>query len=428
MIKSIFIQLWNRKRSNAFLLVELLLIFCLLWYIVDYFFVLGFNYSIPNYRDVDHTYQVNIRQFPSDHPEYRAEEDKPDVMLANYSRILNTIRNHPDVESIGVSFYNVAPGSDSFRNISFMAPLDTSKRFSPQVFTIDPAEDFLKVFRHTIDNGKKVVSTQDLDWTVQRPIIITKMMEDHFFDGPAPGAKIIGGENVDFTVIGVIDNLKRFDAHRPHYLFFRPESVSKDNINRAEISIRINPSADTRSFITKFKNDITAAVRIGNFHLTSVVSYKKRTQNLDIVYGLTSEIRTRAGMMLFFLINIILCLIGTFWYRVRERREEIGLRMAIGSSRKGIRNLFLAEGLCLLSLIIIPAMILEYQFVHAGLLDTFGRDPSNLMGYLPDRTMVRFLITNALTTLILAIAILSAVCLPAHRAASMPPADALHYE
>ena len=51
----IFTQIWNKRRSNGWLFVELLLVFCLLWYIVDFFFVLEYNRALPSCRDINHT-------------------------------------------------------------------------------------------------------------------------------------------------------------------------------------------------------------------------------------------------------------------------------------------------------------------------------------------------------------------------------------
>lgn len=74
MLKHIFKQLWNRKRANIWIGVELLLVFCLLWYIVDYFFVLEYNKSLHSCRDMDHTWQVEVALFPPEHSEPAGRE------------------------------------------------------------------------------------------------------------------------------------------------------------------------------------------------------------------------------------------------------------------------------------------------------------------------------------------------------------------
>lgn len=105
----------------------------------------------------------------------------------------------------------------------------------------------------------------------------------------------------------------------------------------------------------------------------------------------------------------------------------MGLRMAMGATQQGILRQFFVEGLCLLAIITIPAMLIEMQFVYAGMIDTLGQEGKNL-AFLPDRTVVRFLLTNCITWLVLACMILLAIWIPAKRASRMVPADALHYE
>ena len=119
---------------------------------------------------------------------------------------------------------------------------------------------------------------------------------------------------------------------------------------------------------------------------------------------------------------------GTFWYRIRMRRDEIGLRMAMGSTRTGIRKLLILEGLCLLAIASLPGMLIEIQLIYAGLIETIGKQNNQLVTYLPDHVVLRFILTNCLTWVLLAIAIVAAIWLPADKAAKMEPADALHYE
>jgi ABC-type lipoprotein release transport system permease subunit len=104
------------------------------------------------------------------------------------------------------------------------------------------------------------------------------------------------------------------------------------------------------------------------------------------------------------------------------------LRKALGSSGRNIRNLFFIEGLCLLAVAALAAMMIEFQLVKADVIQTLGKDSGNPTVYLPDRTALRFLITNALTVGILTAVILSALWFPAKRAASVSPVEALKDE
>lgn len=68
MWKMTWIQLMNRWRSNVWVCVELLLAFCLAWYMVDYFFVEIYNRSLPSGRDYADVWQVEMGLLPETSP------------------------------------------------------------------------------------------------------------------------------------------------------------------------------------------------------------------------------------------------------------------------------------------------------------------------------------------------------------------------
>ncbi len=65
---------------------------------------------------------------------------------------------------------------------------------------------------------------------------------------------------------------------------------------------------------------------------------------------------------------------GNFWFRTRHRRSEIALRMAMGSSRGRIRWQLLGEGLLLLALASIPALMICSNMVMADVTFTEATD------------------------------------------------------
>jgi putative ABC transport system permease protein len=422
--------MWNRKRGNAWIALELLPVFCLTWYITDYLFVLAYNYSIPNHRHVENTLQVNLSEFEKDHPEYSAANDDPEKLKADFSRILQTLRNYPGVEATGISFDGSTPGGGSYYGRSFRNAKDTAFSADGQCITIDPEYDYFKVFGFSADNGKKKLSTKDFEW-VPNGIILSRSVANIMSAGKnAFGQKLEGakGSKQKFMVIGVMDDNKRFDFLRPQNCFYLSRRLSAKNLRNAEISVRYNSSLSGTKFREQFKADMANSLQIGNFYLLSIVPYREIGQTTIRRIGIDNDIRIRVFLMIFFLLCVFLCAMGSFWYRISLRPNEIGLRKALGASRRRIHASLIMEGFWLLLLITLPAMLIEYQFVHAGLIETIGRTGMPDPACLPDRTFVRFLITNLLTFLFLGMIIVIAIWLPAQKGASMTPADALHYE
>ena len=66
----------------------------------------------------------------------------------------------------------------------------------------------------------------------------------------------------------------------------------------------------------------------------------------------------------------MLGILGTFYFRTQSRRSEIGLRIALGSSKRKIRSLIFTETLLLLFLASIVATILCMALRFADLIQS----------------------------------------------------------
>ena len=132
----------------------------------------------------------------------------------------------------------------------------------------------------------------------------------------------------------------------------------------------------------------------------------------------TSGGKLDIAINIFLLINVFLAVIGTFWFRVNRRRNELGLRMAVGSSRRRLQQLLIGEGLMILTITAVPALLICVNVAFAGLLST----------EVMEVTAGRLLLVSLLTWLLLAVIITLAIWYPSRKAARLEPAEALHYE
>jgi ABC-type antimicrobial peptide transport system permease subunit len=428
MLKIIFKQIINRKKSNIWIAVELLLIFMIVWYMVDYFFVLGYTCNLTSHRDIRHTWQLSVGEYPESHPKYREEESSKEAKDANFERILKTIHDYPEVEAVTLSFYGSEPETGSASIVDLRR--DSTTILYGQLIRSDPREDFFKVFAYTTDEGKKPASIHDFNLSNTDAIVISRSIAKALFPEESPLEQKVYQGNVEYTVVGVVDDIKRFAFSRPNYTIYMFPRFNSRMFRDTKISIRSKASVPDDSFKERFKKDMRKPLQTGNFYLKNLSTYTKAAEEMERTFGMKKEIIERAYMMIFFLLNILLCVMGTFWYRIYTRREEIGIRKAMGSSKASIRNILLTEGLILLTIAAIPAIIIELNIVYAGLIDTLGQSSYIAVKdvYLPDRTYLRFLITNIITWVVMAIVIMSAIWLPARKAASLAPAEALHYE
>jgi hypothetical protein len=419
--------MWNRKRGNTWIFIELALVFCLVWYVSDYFFVLRYNLSLPNYRNMDNTFQVTLGQLPQQASDYNPEEAEADARLVNLRRIVGRIKDHPGVEACAITEFVSQPGSGGYSSMSFIVPSDTLKNIYPRIINVDPESDYLRVFGHTADFGRKKVSTGDYNLVGDKLVILSRTTAQTL--GISVGQELRNGKDTTiapYRCAGIIDDTKRFDYQRPEHTIYMIRKVSADNVNDAIIAVRLASSSPAET--DAFREWMQDNLRLGNYYFRKMISYRSFSEETDRIFGLPNDIRLRLYLMAFLLINILLCVIGTFWYRVNKRREETGIRKALGATQASIRRQFILEGILLLTIASLPAMLIEANLVNAGLIDTLGRQTLSPEQYLPDRPIPRFLIVNMITWLLMAAVVFAAIWLPARNAAAMQSADALRHE
>ena len=116
--------------------------------------------------------------------------------------------------------------------------------------------------------------------------------------------------------------------------------------------------------------------------------------------------------------KIVLGSIGTVWFRTEYRKGGMGLRMALGSTRRQLNSIMVGEGVLLLVLVFIPSLVISFNIAHMDLIDTYQ---------LPF-TWLRFAICGGITFVLIVLMIICGVWYPARSTARLEPAEALHYE
>ena len=182
-----------------------------------------------------------------------------------------------------------------------------------------------------------------------------------------------------------------------------------------ELCVRVREGQDN-DFIEKLKADSESQFRVGNIFISEIRSFKDIRRNYQQAW--TNDIRNYVMGMGFLLLNIFLGLLGTFWFRTQQRRKEVALRMALGSSRRGIFSCLMYEGVLLLTLAAVPAAVIAFNIGYAELVDV-GKMPFDAGRFLP---------ALALTWLLMALMIVAGIWYPAYGAMKVHPAEALHDE
>ena len=99
MIRTILHQLWNQRRQNGWIFLELLVVSFFLWTVIDPIYVLLANRAIDRGYNPEGLYVVNIGMYDETNGNFNPGMASDSMNLVAYRRIVRIVREQPEVDS-----------------------------------------------------------------------------------------------------------------------------------------------------------------------------------------------------------------------------------------------------------------------------------------------------------------------------------------
>ncbi len=377
--------------------------------------------SLNNLEKTDLGFQTEGRLLAN--LNFKAAGYKPPQLPALYEEIQDRLEAIPGVQSASLSAqspqnlccvsFDILIGG---RSESWIPNVDVGlNRVSPHYF---------KTIGTPVLRGRTF--TQQDTQAAQHVTVVDEAFAQRFFaDGDAIGQHIglsLPGHGYDYEIVGVVRNTKyRTPTAVQRPMFFLPftQTIHYDPTGYQRLengmlyanSIELRVVGVPESF-EKPLRDVLASVN-PNLSLIDVKSYSERVAErfnqerlmarLTDVYGLLALVLASVGLY------------GVMAYNVARRTGEIGVRMALGANRWNVVRMVVAgafgqvvAGLCIgVPLALVAGRALAHQLYEVSRLDP---------------------VVTGGAMLVLCLCALIAALVPARRAASIEPVEALRNE
>lgn len=418
MNKKLFTQIRNEWRSNLWLALELLLVSVVMWYIIDLLYCRMATYLEPRGFDTEHCYLINMGVLTDKSPDYTPYSDTH-KQSDEVRELVERLRRRSEVEVVSLSLsaypYNGSNGSAEVDYDTLHAPRWTIRRI------VTP--DFVRVFRY---QGARGETSEQLAEILERGDFLAS--DNLYRKYGVPMTSLVGkkefylfGDTAQMYRLGAALQNVRYDdfsqARSSYSMVFNMNLLSDDWIDADnELCVRVRADRD-QNFMENLKADSEKQFRIGNLYISDIKSFKDIRRSFQ--QGDTSQLRILVVGMGFLLLNIFLGLLGTFWFRTQQRRGEIALHKAMGATDGAVFGRLMSEGIFLLLIVTVPAVIIDIVMAHFEL--NSWRNGTTL-------EWSRLAFCVAATFVLIAAMIGVGIGLPARRAMKVQPAEALHDE
>ena len=119
MIRKIIHQIWNERKENAWIFLELLAVSIFMWLAIDPLFNLVSRDSVDKGYDSEKIYNIYFTYHNQRSPKYKAELEKATTIREGYEQILHLIESLPEVESYAISD-GYFPGGSTYGDWEFI--------------------------------------------------------------------------------------------------------------------------------------------------------------------------------------------------------------------------------------------------------------------------------------------------------------------
>ncbi len=327
-----------------------------------------------------------------------------------WDRTLAEIEAIPGIEAAGLCESRPPQELQNINNFDLVSKPTPPGESQPTSPWIVASPGYFKAMGIPLIRGR-LLQKSDRVGSPQVVVVDQNWAQQHFPDGDALGEEMRNGGCRDCptdTIVGIVGNVKYTGLAETDGAIYVPHAQS--GYANMYLFVRVERGNSEGRFVAlrKVIHDQDPLLALSDF----------RTGE-QLVGASTSRERYLMSIVgLFALIALVLASVGVYGvvsYDVQKRTTDIGVRMALGGSRREVIRWVLGQGLRPASLGICLGLIVSYAF--SGLL-------SGLLFRIPAFDPVTFL---ALSLLLGAVA-LFACCEPARRATRIDPIEALRHE
>lgn len=321
---------------------------------------------------------------------------------------MRQFRALPGVEQVAYALRSPLMLSEGGVAQKILVPGHTDPQTAPEVKYNAVSANYLPATGTSIIEGRGFEPQDDVSGPPV--VVISRTMARRYWNNGDPIGQTIRlvDRKLDARIVGIAEDVPiNAIGEVPEPYFYMPFRFQ----GWSEITFVVRSQQDAMSLAQPARDIL---VRIDpQFGPMMVTSLAELVQYFSSSYRVSAELVTAIGIVGLFL--TVVGLSAFLMYRVQQRTAEIGLRMALGSTRGEVTALIARDTLratIIGALVGLPLALLGAHFAASALFGVRPWDPLSVLG-----ALLALAIVTGVTTVI-----------PARRAASIDPIQALHYE
>jgi putative ABC transport system permease protein len=417
--------IWNRKRQNLLLAVEILCSFLVLFFVVFLALHFGVNARKPLGFGIDRVWNVDVgrpRELPGSRDgDAAAAQEKAGTRARerdNIRRLIAAARELPQIEIAAASY--TAP----YANSTWGSGMDFTDGRHFEFRYNGVTDDFLRLLSMPMIAGRGF--TREDDGAAADPVLLNASLAREMFGDPSSAVGQVLPEKIDPNqkreptdppvrpkrVVGVFEEFRQHGEYSVAWpvMFDRMRIDGDAGPVPDRLLIRVRPGT-TATFEPVLVRRLQREAPDWSFEVSTLDHLRdKKLSDYTMPLSLLAVV---AG---FLLLMVALGLTGVVWQSVTQRLREFGLRRAAGAAGAAVRRQVLAEMAVMTTFALLAGVALLAQVPLLPLPREMAFSPVVFAGAVAISAGAIYCLT------------LACGWYPSRLATRIPPAEALRYE
>ena len=441
MLKQLMHKIWNERKQNAWLFLELFVVSLFVWLACDSLTDLVSRQCIPRNLDCDNVYEIRFGKYRDGSTRYDPKLEDHRLVGEAYMQCLNIIKDLPEVEAYAISsgLPAISGGSEGLCTVDSTQRADRSPAkirvysfsiYSSDYFRVYGIKDILsgKIAEYKPDTQSGIPNVYITEMAAMELFGTTDCVGQEFFN--------VYVNRLRYRVSGVIENIQWYLYRGYVPMMFEmsnmPAGADGGILPHRSLSIRLKKGVNAYKFEKRFRNDIMPRLRAGNYYCNYIRAVEDEEGADNELRGIYNIYRQNIILSLFALLCGFMGILGTFWLRASARRREIGIMQSIGATRAAIVKQFVTEAVALSTIAFVLAMPLV---LHKLYVSGFAHPMENIPGmnsdygkyeyFLHNTHLLRFVVTTVASYLLVLTISIVGTTIPTAATVKEQPANAL---
>lgn len=448
MITKIIHQIWNERKENAWIFLELLVVSVCVWLAIDPLFNIISRNNVEKGYNAENVFIIDLERYKDKSRKHDTTFDGygNKVAAEKFKQMLQKIESLPEVENY--SLLEGVPGGWSALYNNYI--VDSTMRADNK-----RTSTTIKYYRCYETENSDLFATYSIVDAHTNKIIEKENGNNFVYISESLAKKLFDTENVIGKKIE-IESGRDIDSYRPQYTVkgvFKDIQVHTFNDPEAfaiftdelpyyapdfllalyNLNIKVKKGTNKAKFERKFRDEIMPTLRGGNIYCHKITSHAEKIKQIEKENGITNKYRKNVILSSFALLCALLGIIGTFWVRAVARRQEIGIMQSMGATRTAIVKQFILEATLLASIAFAIAMPIVLHKIYAmgfaePLVDLMRVKPISETIAWCNKPVPHFLIVSGITYLLVTIISIIGAAIPVATTVKKEPVEALREE